>query len=177
MTSSSWAVLTSLVEGNRKPPKLGYHVIINRGADDNGEEGNAFAALQERETISLEHPWNSPPDVRIGISPLRERLEELLGEITGRAFPELRSKTRQKLANAEKKLKNLGVPRQTERERQQYPIGITSNFQALVHAALNADFSGHAEFDRNTFRLITDFHNFARMYFFESEIRNNPQNE
>ncbi|KAK2057692.1 hypothetical protein LY76DRAFT_636384 [Colletotrichum caudatum] len=84
--------------------ELGYHVIINRGADDHGEEGNAFAAPQERETISLEHPWNSPPEVRIGTSSLRERLE-------------------------------------------------------------------------NTFRLITDFHNSVRMYFFESEIRNNPQNK
>ncbi|TLD09838.1 hypothetical protein PspLS_12042, partial [Pyricularia sp. CBS 133598] len=110
--TASLAVV-SLVEGKRKPLKLGYHVIANRGGDDHGEYDNAFTALQKREAIFLEHLWNSLPEDRIGISSLRERLEELLGEITDRAFPELRSETRQKLANA-KKFNDLGVPRQTE---------------------------------------------------------------
>ncbi|KDN72069.1 putative dynamin family protein [Colletotrichum sublineola] len=48
--------VVNLVEGNRKPLKLGYHVITNRGGDDHGEVDNAFAALQEREVIFQEHP-------------------------------------------------------------------------------------------------------------------------
>ncbi|KAK2037388.1 interferon-induced GTP-binding protein mx2 [Colletotrichum somersetense] len=174
--------VVNLVEGNRKPLKLGYHVITNRGGDDHGEEDNAFAALQEREVIFLEHPWNTLPEDRVGISSLRERLEELLGEITDRAFPELRGETRQKLANAEKKLKDLGVPRQTEREQQQYLVGIASSFQTLVRAALNADYSAHPAFDRIALRLITavvntteqfntDFEKYARKYLFESETQ------
>ncbi|KAK2036410.1 dynamin family protein [Colletotrichum somersetense] len=174
--------VVNLVKGNRKPLKLGYHVITNRGGDDHDEEDNAFAALQEREAIFQEHPWNSLPEDRIGISALRERLEELLGEITDRAFPELRGETRQKLANAVAKLKDVGVPRQTEREQQQYLVGIASNFQALVRAALNADYSAHPAFDRNALRLITavantteqfntNFDKFARKYLFESETQ------
>ncbi|EFQ35511.1 dynamin family protein [Colletotrichum graminicola] len=173
--------VVNLAEGKRKPLKLGYHVITNRGGDDHGEE-DTFAALQEREAIFQERPWDSLPKDRIGISSLRERLEELLGEITDRAFPELRSETRQKLANAEKKLKDLGVPRQTEREQRQYLVGISSSFQSLVRAAVNADYSAHPAFDRNALRLITavvntteqfntDFDKFARMYLFESEMQ------
>ncbi|KAK1980510.1 dynamin family protein [Colletotrichum cereale] len=178
--------VVNLVEGNRKPLKLGYHVITNRGGDDQGEEDNAFAALQEREAIFLEHPWNSLPEDRIGVSLLRERLEELLGEITDRAFPELRSETRQRLTIAEKKLKDLGVPRQTEREQQQYLVGIASRFQDLARAALNADYSAHPAFNRNALRLITavvntteqfnaDFDKFARKYLFESETQVAPE--
>ncbi|KAK1993876.1 hypothetical protein LX36DRAFT_684021 [Colletotrichum falcatum] len=107
----------------------------------------------------------------VSISALREQLEELLGEITDCAFPELRSETRQKLANAEKKLKDLG-----------YLVGIASNFQALVCAALNADYLAHRAFDRNALRLITavvntteqfntDFDKFARKYLFEAETQ------
>ncbi|GKT94300.1 interferon-induced GTP-binding protein Mx2 [Colletotrichum tofieldiae] len=147
--------VVKLLEGSRKPLKLGYHVITNRGGDDHGEEDNALAALREREAIFLKHPWSNLPVDRLGISSLRERLEELLGEITDRAFPELRSETRQKLAKAEKKLKDLGVPRQTEREQQQYLVGIASNFQALVRAALDADYSAHPAFGKNALRLVT----------------------
>ncbi|KAK2006223.1 dynamin family protein [Colletotrichum eremochloae] len=172
--------VVNLVEGKRKPLKLGYHVITNRGGDDDGEEDNALAALRKREAIFLEHPWDDLPEDRLGIHALRERLEELLGEITDRAFPELRSETRQKLANAVKKLSDLGAPRQTEREQQQYLVGIASNFQALVRAALDADYSAHPAFDSNALRLITavvniteqfndDFEKFARTYLFESE--------
>ncbi|KAK0368364.1 dynamin family protein [Colletotrichum limetticola] len=177
--SASLAVV-SLVEGKRKPLKLGYHVVTNRGGDDHGEEKDALAALREREAIFLEHPWDSLPEDRYGISTLRERLEDLLGEITDRAFPELRSETRQKLANAEEKLKGLGASRQTQREQQQYLVGIAGNFQSLVRAALEAKYSAHPVFENNTFRLITaiinttdqfntDFDKYARTYLFEVE--------
>ncbi|KAI0604139.1 Dynamin family protein, partial [Pyrenophora tritici-repentis] len=174
--------VVNLVEGNRKPLKLGYHVVANRGGDDHGEEVEALAALRERETVFLEHPCDNLPEDRLGISSLRERLEDLLGEITDRAFPELRGETRKKLETAEKKLKDLGAPRKTEREQQQYLVGIASDFQTLVRAALNADYSAHSAFNRNELRLITaivntteqfntDFVNIARTYLFESETQ------
>lgn len=177
---SAGVAVVSLVEGNKKPLKLGYHVVTNRGGDDIGEEDDASAAQREREAIFLEHPWENLPRDRVGVNSLRERLEDLLGEITDRAFPELLRETRQKLEIAEKKLKELGAPRQTEREQQQYLVGIASNFQMLVRAALNADYSAHTAFDSNDLRLITavvnateqfntDFDSLGRTYLFESE--------
>ncbi|KAH7377255.1 dynamin family protein [Plectosphaerella cucumerina] len=178
---SAKSAVVNLVEGHRQPLKLGYHVVTNRGGDDHGEEDDVLAALRERETIFLEHPWRNLPEDRVGVSALRERLEDLLGEITDRAFPELRIETRQRLANAEKKLRDLGAPRQSEREQQQYLVSIASNFQVLVRAALDADYSAHSAFDRNELRLITavvntteqfniEFDQFARTFLFESEV-------
>ncbi|ROT42142.1 interferon-induced GTP-binding protein mx2 [Sodiomyces alkalinus F11] len=177
---SAKSAVVSLLEGKRKPLKLGYHVVTNRGGDDHGEEEDASAALRERETMFLEDPWDRLPDDRVGIASLRERLGDLLGEITDRAFPKLRTETRDRLANAEKKLKDLGTPRQTEREQQQYLVGIASQFQAIVRAALDADYSAHPAFSRDELRLITavintteqfnvNFQNFARTYHFESK--------
>ncbi|KAL2760859.1 hypothetical protein ACRALDRAFT_1073466 [Sodiomyces alcalophilus JCM 7366] len=174
------AAVVSLVEGNRKPLKLGYHVVTNRGGDDLGEEADALAALGKREAMFLQHPWDSLPGDCVGISALRARLEDLLGEITDRAFPKLRAETRERLVKAEKKLKDLGAARQTEREQQQYLVSIASDFQALVRAALDADYSAHPAFARDELRLITavanvteqfskDFSKFARTYIFQSE--------
>ncbi|KFA70722.1 hypothetical protein S40288_07610 [Stachybotrys chartarum IBT 40288] len=179
---SAKLTVVSLVEGNRKPLKLGYHVVTNRGGDDDGEEADASAAQREREAMFLEHPWGNLPGDRVGVHSLRERLEDLLGEITDRAFPELLRETRQKLGIAEKKLKELGASRQTEREQQQYLVEIASNFQMLVRAALNADYSAHAAFESNDLRLITavvnatdqfntDFDSLGRTYLFESETK------
>lgn len=176
------SAVVNLVEGNRKPLKLGYHVVTNRGGDDHDEEEDALTALREREAMFMKHPWDNLPEERVGISALRERLEELLGEITDRAFPKLRTEVRQRLANAEKSLKKLGAPRQTEREQQQYLVTVASNFQALVRAALDADYSAHPAFDRNELRLITavvnttdlfntEFNGSARTYLFESETQ------
>lgn len=178
-TAKSAAV--SLVQGNRKPLKLGYHVVTNRGGDDLGEEDDVFTALREREAMFLKHPWDRLPEDCIGISALRVRLSDLLGEITDRAFPKLRAETRDRLAAAEKKLQDLGAPRQTEREQQQYLVGIASNYQALVRAALDADYSAHRELAKQKLRLITavvnvteqfshDFDSFARTYFYQSEV-------
>ncbi|KAI8278780.1 dynamin family protein [Colletotrichum sp. SAR11_57] len=85
-----------------------------------------------------------------------------------------------RLADAEKKLQELGASRQTEREQQQYLVDIVSNFQALARDALHANYSTHAAFDKDEFRLITaianltdqyntDFHKLGRMYSLEPE--------
>ncbi|GJC88109.1 hypothetical protein ColLi_10947 [Colletotrichum liriopes] len=119
---------------------------------------------------------------RFSIYTLQERLEDLLSEITNRAFPELLRETHQKLANAEKELKELGTPRQTAREQQQYLASIASKFQILVRATLNTDCSAHPAFNKNDLRLVTaavnitdqfrtDFDNFGRTYLFESETK------
>ncbi|KAM0321293.1 hypothetical protein ACHAQA_010191 [Verticillium albo-atrum] len=177
---SAKSAVANLVEGRRKPLKLGYHVVINRGGDDDGEESDALATLREREAMFRESPWQNLPADRVGVSTLPERLEDLLGEITDRAFPELRTEIRQRLANVNKKKDDLGASRQSEREQQQYLVQIASNFQVLVQAALVADYSAHSAFERNELRLITavvnitdqfntEFNQFARTYLFKSE--------
>ncbi|KAM0322072.1 hypothetical protein ACHAQA_009701 [Verticillium albo-atrum] len=148
---SAKSAMTNLVEGHRKPLKLGYHVVANRGGDDNSDEDDALATLRERETMFLEYPWHNLPEDRVGIHALRGSLEDLLGEITD------------------------------QREQQQYLVSMASNFRVLVRAALDADYSAHSAFDRNQLRLITavintteqfniKFDACARTYLFEPEV-------
>ena len=94
---SAKAAVASLVDGTRKPLKLGYHLVTNRGGDDLGAEDDTAAALQQREIMFQESPWKNLPEDRIGIQALRERLQDVLGEITDRAFPALRDETKSKL--------------------------------------------------------------------------------
>ncbi|KZL86402.1 interferon-induced gtp-binding protein mx2 [Colletotrichum incanum] len=136
--------------------------ITNRGGDNHGKEDDTLTALREREAIFLNTP-----------------------KTTFRRIVSLLRETRQKLANAEKKIKDLGAPRQTEHKQQQYLNDIASNFQILVCAALNADYSAHPAFNSNELRLITavfntteqfstNFYNFGRKSLFESETKIAP---
>lgn len=178
--------VVKLLKGDRMPLKLGYHAVTNRGGDDHGDEADPAAAQRKRESMFEEHPWNTVSEDRRGVSTLRERLEDLLGEITDRAFPELRAEVRQRLADVKKELNKLGASRQTEHDQQRYLVGIAGKFQALVRAALDADYSADQAFDKNQLRLITaivnvteqfgsDFDNFARTYLFQSELRNESE--
>ena len=81
----------------------------NRNSVD--DDDDISSGLRLREATFQEQPWSSLPDDRVGISALRERLQELLGQITDRAFPRLRTETRQQLEEAQEKLSELGPPR------------------------------------------------------------------
>jgi hypothetical protein len=181
---SAKLAVCSLVEGKRKPLTLGYYIVRNRGGDD--DDDDVSSSLSLREALFHEHPWSSLPDDRVGVVALRGRLQELLGQITDRAFPQLRSETRKMLEDAQNKADELGPPRQTEREQQQYLVSVAGKFQNLVRAALDADYSIHPAFAKNELRLVTavvnitdqfntEFSNSSRTYFFETEIQ--PQSE
>jgi hypothetical protein len=177
--SAKFAVC-SLVEGKRKPLTLGYYIVRNRGGDD--DDDDVSSNLRLRDAMFDELPWSSLPPDRVGIVALRGRLQELLGHITDRAFPKLRSETRQMLEDAQEKLNELGPPRRTEREQQQYLVAVAGKFQNLVRAALDADYSTHRAFSKHELRLITavvnvtdqfntDFGGSCHTYLFENETQ------
>lgn len=179
---SAQAVVCSLVEGKKRPLNLGYYVVRNRGGDD--DDGEAFD-VQERDEMFKEEPWCRLSDDRVGIAALRVRLQELLGQITDRAFPKLRAETRQMLASSQDALSKLGPTRQTEREQQQYLAAMAGRFQNVVRAALNADYSTLEAFADNKLRLITgvvnmterfnsDFRSSSHAYVFETGEKKSP---
>ncbi|XWX01651.1 hypothetical protein V2A60_009679 [Cordyceps javanica] len=149
---SAQSVVCSLVRGEKKPLNLGYHLVRSRGGDD--DEGTLFGD-NERDILFKEEPWCDLPTDRLGVVALRQRLQHLLGELTDKTFPKLRYETRQMLDKAKKDLAHLGLSRQTVQEQQQFLVAIASEFQALVRSALSADYSAHAFFDDDQFRLIT----------------------
>jgi hypothetical protein len=143
------AALCNVVLGKKKRLTLGYHVVINRGADEKDE------TLEQLEEDFQKEPWSNLPPDRVGVRALKDRLGELLGHITRQEFPKLRREVREMLDAAQKELEGLGVSRQTEWERRLFLSGIARQFQDLTAAGLEAQYSGHRAFETDHLRLIT----------------------
>ncbi|KAK3175476.1 hypothetical protein K4F52_010237 [Lecanicillium sp. MT-2017a] len=143
-----------LIEGKRRPLALGYYVVRGRGGDED-EIDDHSSAVRRREAMFHEEPWCHLPPDRVGVSALRQRLQDLLGHITDKAFPKLREEMRQKLAEVQTMLETLGPPRQTAREQRQYLAAIASKFQYLARAGVTGDYAGHQAFENTDLRLVT----------------------
>ncbi|KAH0595313.1 hypothetical protein MHUMG1_07063 [Metarhizium humberi] len=149
---STKSVICDLVNGKKRPLNLGYYVVRNRGADEDSKDG---LLSQRRENMFKEEPWCQLPSERVGIAALRERLQELLGQITDRAFPKLRTEAKKLLADCNKSLEALGFSRQTEREQQQYLCEVAARFQRTVRDGLEANYSSQSALENQELRLIT----------------------
>ncbi|OAA45506.1 Dynamin, GTPase domain protein [Metarhizium rileyi] len=158
---STKTVVCDLVNGKKRPLNLGYYIVRNRGADETSEDE---PSSRRREDLFKEEPWCNLPPERVGIIALRERLQELLGQITDRVFPKLRTEARKLLADAKSSLKTLGISRQTEREQQRYLCEAAGKFQRIVRDALEANYSAQNTLENKEFRLITQIVNTAEEF-------------
>ncbi|BCR94086.1 uncharacterized protein AKAW2_11132S [Aspergillus luchuensis] len=153
---SAKAALCSLVLGHKRPLTLGYYLVRNQGADQDtsfrGEEGERMFDSQ---------PWNTLPRDRIGIQALRERLGELLSEVTEREFPELRKDIKNQIDSCHQDLVRLGPARQTEQEQRAFLSGIARQFQSLARAARDAHYTENEAFAESDLRLLTHIVNFS----------------
>jgi len=162
---SAQAAVCNLVLGKKKPLTLGYYVVRSRGADDNDVFEPAVV-----EQMFRGEPWNSLPKDRLGVQALKARLGELLSQITQREFPGLRRDVIKQLAECKRELEGLGPSRQTEQEQRLFLSTIARQFQELVQAALNAQYSNHSAFEeKEELRLITYVVNLTELfsYYFE----------
>lgn len=165
---SSKIPVCNLVLGKKKPLRLGYYLVRNLG----GDEDETVDVAQKEAELFAEAPWNDLPQDRLGIEPLRARLTELLSEITDKSFPRMRTQSREMMADAQRELEGLGVSRQTEREQQLYLTTLASQFQGLIRAALDAEYSRHVLFgERDSLRLITFVVNLSERFSNEFDER------
>ncbi|KAK4204572.1 P-loop containing nucleoside triphosphate hydrolase protein [Triangularia verruculosa] len=148
---SAKASVCALVLGHRKPLKLGYYIVRNRGGDDD----DADSDLAKREDMFRQQPWCDLPAERVGVTALRQCLQGLLGEITDQAFPLIQTQLRDMLAETQRSLDFLGASRKTSQEQRQYLATIAGRFQELVRAALDGDYSKSRAFEDGNLRLIT----------------------
>ncbi|OKL63563.1 hypothetical protein UA08_01925 [Talaromyces atroroseus] len=149
---SAQVAVCNVILGKRKPLKLGYHVVRNRGADN--DDDFDFDS-SEHETFKTE-PWSSLSKDRVGVKALKTRLGVILGLITRREFPKLRSDIRNQLTDCRRQLGDLGQARQSEQEQRLFLNRLSQQFQNLVHSALNGHYSNHHAFDKSDqLRLIT----------------------
>jgi len=175
---SAQVSLCNLVLGKKRPLTLGYYIVRNRGADDGDVFDHTFA-----EQMFRDEPWNGLPKDRLGVLSLKERLSELLGQITKKEFPKLRNEVVKQLSDCRKELEGLGPARQTEQEQRLFLSTMAGQFQKLVHAALNAHYSSNDSFEESEeLRLITyvtnltelfnrDFEQRAHLRYFDGETQ------
>ncbi|GKZ67170.1 hypothetical protein AnigIFM50267_001437 [Aspergillus niger] len=153
---SAKAALCSLVLGHKRPLTLGYYLVRNQGADK-----NTSFDCEEGERMFDSQPWSSLPRDRIGIQALRERLGELLSEVTEREFPELRKDIKNQIDTCHQDLDRLGPARQTEQEQRAFLSGIARQFQILARAARDAHYTENEAFSESDLRLLTHIVNFS----------------
>lgn len=158
---SSKTPVCNLVLGVKRPLALGYYLVRNRG----GDEDASVDVAQLEEELFQQQPWKDLPRDRVGTTALKAQLTELLSQITDRAFPKIRREATEKLAVAQKSLDALGLSRQDKREQQIYLSDIAGQFQKLVRAALDADYSVHPAFEcHESLRLITSVVNITENF-------------
>lgn len=146
----------NLVLGRRKPLKLGYYLMCNRGPDDDGR------SVEEREMMFRKAPWDLLPKDRVGRAALKSTLSSLLAGLTKSVFGTLRQEIQKELESAEKKLKGLGLPRETEQQQRMFLSSIAGEFQSLVTAARMAYYSQDNAFEEDPgLRLVTNIVNLA----------------
>lgn len=82
--------ILDLIQGKRQDLKLGYCVVKNRGADD---EGSTLQKRNDEEAAFFRQvPWSTiTSSNRVGIEALKVRLRDLLMNISKKEFPTLKA--------------------------------------------------------------------------------------
>ncbi|KAF2736480.1 dynamin GTPase [Polyplosphaeria fusca] len=130
----------SLVEGKTHQLRLGWHILRNPGQSELSCSPKERLDL-EKNFFSHEHPWSTLDEGKLGIEPLRDRLQEILGDHVRREFPKVKAEISQMLKQAERTLKSLGLKRQSQTEQCQYLMDMALAFQNVVSHAVHSDYS------------------------------------
>ena len=156
LEESGKRAVCNLVLGKRKPLKLGYYLVCNRGPD--GDE----RSVEEREMMFCEAPWEHLPKDRVGRAALKTTLSSLLAGLTKSVFGVLRQEIQKELETADKQLNGLGSPRETEQQQRIFLTSIAGKFQKLVTAARMGHYSQDDAFEEDPdLRLCTSIVNLA----------------
>ncbi|KAH7027973.1 P-loop containing nucleoside triphosphate hydrolase protein [Microdochium trichocladiopsis] len=143
-------ICDNIMSGEKRSLALGYILVRNKSED---EESITEAELDQ--SLFNTPAWSSLPKEHVGIAALKSRLGELLLKITAREFPSLIRDINAQISSCEKRIGELGPPRQLEREQRSYLSSIVAKFNHLVDAGLNADYTYGEGFFRPELRMIT----------------------
>ncbi|RDW63442.1 hypothetical protein BP6252_10987 [Coleophoma cylindrospora] len=156
--ASAKAAVCDLVQGKKRPLKLGYFLVRNCGADSGSLEPSELDKFFQKE------PWNDLPQDQVGIPALKEQLRSLLVKITEREFPKLLRDVSDQIRECKRELDSFGPPRQDEREQRTFLSHIAGTFQDRARTALAADYSADPVFDQDELRLITHVMNITDVF-------------
>lgn len=145
--------LLQLVTGDTL--KLGYFVVRNRGAD---EDGLSIAECQMKEKELFAEPGWAPLAKlgRTGVAALRSELQVLLTELARRELPKQRAEVDQRLSECRKKLEIMGIPKDSPVSQRECLIKLASRFERIVLDALDGRYERNPFFETNPkSKLIT----------------------
>ncbi|ESZ92343.1 interferon-induced GTP-binding protein Mx2 [Sclerotinia borealis F-4128] len=146
--------IIDLVSENPSTLKLGYYIVKNRSADDNNISTVA-EHLDAENAFFMAPPWLTVAD-RCGIAHLKERLRELLMNISKQETPKVRSEIEQHLFDCRQNLETMGPSRTDQSSQRLYLAKLASKFQDTTQAALNGYYTGDKIFKKDpNLKLIT----------------------
>jgi hypothetical protein len=131
------------VLGKLNPLRLGYYVVKNRSADD---EGSTIACrLAEEKAFFTSPPWSRFAD-RCGNESLKARLRELLMEISKKEIPSVKSEIERHLTQCKKELETIGPSRADQNSQRIFLGKMATKFQAVTQSALSGYYTGDPVF-------------------------------
>lgn len=147
-------MVCELVQGRRQPLRLGYYVVKNRGSDD---QGCSRAKNQQDEMkFFAKMPWVGLQSTgKVGTPALSTALTRLLQGITKKEFKNVTADIQHLLDSNLQQNKTLGEARTTSASQRQYLGKLSVDFQNIVMAAKQANYSNGAFPPRSCLRLIT----------------------
>ncbi|KLU91201.1 hypothetical protein MAPG_09723 [Magnaporthiopsis poae ATCC 64411] len=145
--------VVDLLSGIRNPLKLGYHVVKNRGADD--EDSTLHDRLADEKAFFMSSPWSSVAD-HCGIPALKLRLGDLLMQISKTEFPQVKGEIEAKLRQRRTELEAMGASRVDAIAQRQFLGNLAAKFQNLAQSAVGGHYDSHRAFtDDEELKLIT----------------------
>ncbi|GKU08591.1 unnamed protein product [Fusarium langsethiae] len=142
-----------LLQGRRSKLELGYFVVKNRSADDNTSSFHQRAAAEA--AFFAGYPWADATG-RCGVAALRERLRQLLLDISNKEFPHLKAEVQNLLRSHKSELQMIGSPRADEASQRMHLGKLATRFQTIVRAALSGNYASDRIFhNRPDLKLIT----------------------
>lgn len=145
--------VVDLLSGIRNPLKLGYHVVKNRGADD--EDSTLHDRLADEKAFFKSSPWSSVAD-HCGIPALKLRLGDLLMQISRTEFPQVKGEIEAKLRHRRAEIEAMGPSRVDAIAQRQFLGNLAAKFQGLAQSAVGGHYDSDRAFtDDEELKLIT----------------------
>jgi hypothetical protein len=134
--------------------ELGYTIVCNRSQSELGitnDERNAREA-----TFFRREPWSAIPEERAGVKSLKDRLNNLLVEVTRHNFQAVAEDVRIRIHSLEGELNDMGPGRHTPNDQRNHLIRIATDVREITSRAIDAYYGRDQCFEDNTFRLATN---------------------
>ncbi|KAK2734158.1 hypothetical protein FQN55_002899 [Onygenales sp. PD_40] len=138
-----------LLEGKESGWKMGWSIVRNPGQKDL-DEGIVDRDYSEANFFRMHSPWNTLDKEKVGVAPLRARLQEILTSHIRREFPNVKSEICKQLAVKKKEIESLGPERGTSESQAKYLLDIITRFQHIASLALNSNYGGDDLFDKES---------------------------